>query len=111
MATPIETLIDRSVRCLKCGTEGVGNCDCWGEKKPQSEVVFQGKWFDIVKVGRDGRKKPDYAILTRKASVPLGFVSWYAPWRQYTLFPEADTVWSWGCLHDIEAFLRKVNRG
>lgn len=22
-------LIAKSVRCTKCGTQGVGNCDCW----------------------------------------------------------------------------------
>lgn len=26
---PIHTLIDAGVKCGKCGTPGVGTCDCW----------------------------------------------------------------------------------
>lgn len=29
--SPIERMIDASVRCLICGTQGIGNCDCWVE--------------------------------------------------------------------------------
>jgi hypothetical protein len=28
----LERLIDASVKCVKCGVQGVGNCDCWGPK-------------------------------------------------------------------------------
>lgn len=27
--SPIAKLINESVKCSKCGMQGVGNCDCW----------------------------------------------------------------------------------
>lgn len=30
MKTPIERLIDNSVKCLKCGAK-FGTCDCWSK--------------------------------------------------------------------------------
>lgn len=29
MTSPINRMIDAVVQCTKCGTQGVGNCDCW----------------------------------------------------------------------------------
>ena len=29
MKTPIQKMIDASVKCVKCGAAGVGTCDCW----------------------------------------------------------------------------------
>lgn len=28
MGSPLDRMIDASVRCLKCGAKGVGTCDC-----------------------------------------------------------------------------------
>lgn len=28
---PIEAMVDAVMRCTKCGTQGMGNCDCWTE--------------------------------------------------------------------------------
>lgn len=37
----------------------------------------------------------------------LGYISWYARWRQYTFHPEHGSTFSAGCLHDIEAFIER----
>jgi len=34
----------------------------------------------------------------------LGEVRWFARWRQYCYFPEVDTIYSSGCLADINHF-------
>ena len=26
---PLDGMIDANVTCTRCGTKGVGNCDCW----------------------------------------------------------------------------------
>ena len=27
--SPLEAMIDASVRCTKCGAQGIRSCDCW----------------------------------------------------------------------------------
>lgn len=39
----------------------------------------------------------------------LGQIRWYGPWRQYVFRPAQDTIWSKGCLEDIEKFLKEAN--
>ncbi len=31
----------------------------------------------------------------------LGRIKWFSRWRQYTFFPEEDTVWNRNCLMEI----------
>jgi len=38
--------------------------------------------------------------------VMLGQVKWFAQWRQYTFFPTNETIFSKGCLRDIEDFIQ-----
>lgn len=37
----------------------------------------------------------------------LGFVTWHARWRCYEFCPCADTGFSWDCLRDLSAFVRR----
>jgi hypothetical protein len=51
----------------------------------------------------------------RDPNMWLGFVKWYAPWRQYCFLPNCflptdDMVFSAGCLDDVSDFLRRVNQ-
>lgn len=41
--------------------------------------------------------------------IRLGFIGWNGRWRQYCFYPEGDTVWSDGCLSDIEERLKSLN--
>jgi len=36
----------------------------------------------------------------------LGIIKWYGPWRQYVFFPEKDTLFSVGCLDDIQFHIK-----
>ncbi len=49
-----------------------------------------------------GRKTVDFQIVNMRSGALIGMVRWYGPWRQYVLFPEPMTVWSKGCLADIQ---------
>lgn len=54
----------------------------------------------------EGRKTPTFVVINRSSETPIGRIKWYGPWRQYCFYPHGDTVWSDGCLADIQAFIR-----
>jgi hypothetical protein len=61
-------------------------------------------------------KKPKTSVwscISNNGGYELGRVKWYGPWRQYSFFPVAGTVFNSGCLYDVVDFLRqlKENRG
>ena len=47
MKSPIDTMIDSVVRCVKCGAK-VGECDCWEKKEDKAmnsiTLVIQCYW-------------------------------------------------------------------
>ena len=53
------------------------------------------------------RKTRVYNILSKRGDA-LGSIRWYGPWRQYCLMPHKLTVWSAGCLVDVQDFLGKL---
>ena len=40
-----------------------------------------------------------------KSELPLGCVKWFPSWRQYCFEPVANSIFSGGCLEDIQSFL------
>lgn len=38
----------------------------------------------------------------------LGEVKWYGPWRQYSFFPIAHTIFNKSCLEDINHFIGQL---
>lgn len=49
------------------------------------------------------------AVLSRKREMTLGVISWYAPWRQYVFEAAPGTVWSNGCLCEVENKVSAMN--
>lgn len=49
-----------------------------------------------------------YTVNNKSSGVLLGIIKWFAPWRQYCFFPSETTVYSQGCLKDIENFIQKL---
>ena len=49
-----------------------------------------------------------YRCCTNSSGDDLGEVRWYAPWRQYCFFPFTNTVFSKGCMEDINTFITKL---
>jgi hypothetical protein len=37
----------------------------------------------------------------------LGEIRWYGPWRQYCFFPDMETLFSRGCMAQINQFIMK----
>ena len=48
-----------------------------------------------------------YQVYSRSSFDELGIIKWYAPWRQYCFFPEEGTVWSKGCLNEVNDLIKK----
>lgn len=63
-------------------------------------------YIDYVLV--EEKPKTDvYAIFARSTLAELGIIQWHAPWRQYCFFPVENTIWSKGCLNEVNALLNK----
>ena len=48
---------------------------------------------------------PVNGLRGHRGGAELGRVSWYGPWRCYTIEPDEGTVFNSTCLRDIAAFL------
>lgn len=48
-----------------------------------------------------------YTIFSKSLGDRLGEIKWYAPWRQYCFFPDEGTVWSKGCLNEVNVFIKQ----
>ncbi len=71
----------------------------------QLKLVAEYKYFRILELPQQGKRKTrDYVILTQRGHL-LGFIKFYSGWRQHVLQPESGTVWSKGCLEDVNVFL------
>jgi len=38
----------------------------------------------------------------------LGEIRWHGPWRQYCFFPDLDTVWSRGCMQEVQDKIQEL---
>jgi len=56
----------------------------------------------------EGRKTHLWACRNIRSDSPLGSIRWYGPWRQYCFFPSSATVYSAGCLADIQDFISQA---
>ena len=68
---------------------------------------FEGKYFSSVWF----ESKPNtgiWLLYSKSSRAGLGFIKWYAPWRQYCFFPDKETIWSKGCLEEINKYLAQL---
>jgi len=69
------------------------------------------RYFSIDRLPKPkGRKTFTYTVVSCKDASELGQIKWYGPWRQYCFFPVAKSVWSPGCIRDIQDFLDKAKK-
>lgn len=54
------------------------------------------------------RKTTIWRCLNKKSSANLGTIGWFIGWRQYCFQPNDFTVFSSGCLADIQDFIRQL---
>ena len=55
-----------------------------------------------------GQKTKRFMCMNRNHGSLLGEVKWLAGWRQYCFFPQSSTVFSKGCMEDINDFIAKL---
>jgi hypothetical protein len=71
-------------------------------------MTLDYRYFGVQPIQqRPGRKTVDYTIIARDGDL-LGRIEWYAPWRQHVLAPTEGTVWSAGCLADVQHAIEKI---
>lgn len=55
-----------------------------------------------------GHKTREYRVVSASHGCILGWIRWYSSWRQYCFFPAEATIWSAGCLADVQDFLKQL---
>lgn len=45
-----------------------------------------------------------WTVIAKGSGSPLGFVAWFAQWRNYCFFPDVNLVFDKTCLRDIATF-------
>ena len=67
------------------------------------------KYFNVfAEALKPGRKTQDYTVVNRSSGSIIARIRWYGSWRQYCFFPEGETVWSDGCLTDVQQFIERL---
>ena len=63
--------------------------------------------FEEVRRSRSGRTRI-ISVKSKRHGDLLGTIAWWGPWRQYTFFPNRDTVFDPDCMEDITKFIRNL---
>lgn len=90
MSSPINSMIDAAMRCLKCGTQGMWNCDChvqcscgWIADKGQPCNNPETRYCSTKlrhAAPRVEMRKGDRVVLTFEVSRAAGFIPCDAQW-------------------------------
>jgi hypothetical protein len=65
------------------------------------------EYIHFEKVPAD-TKTARYLCFNTQTGYRLGVVNWSGAWRQYVFHPEAGTVFSAGCLKDVQTFIGEL---
>ena len=71
--------------------------------------------YKFIRIGRDTTLekhagKPVWYIFNRKSHTAIGKLFWYARWQQWVATFSEDSVWSAGCLADVQDAIKKLGR-
>ena len=78
-----------------------------GPRLPSPEPI--GKYLAVQKHPADpGGRTYRWQVLGARGDV-LGWISWFARWRQYCFDPRESTTYNNLCLRDLAAFIERVN--
>ena len=74
-----------------------------------SKPLASYKHFVINAVEPPKKRKTKCFEITNKSGQCIGYISWYAAWRQYCFWTAGtQCLFSQGCLDDISDFLGKL---
>ncbi len=54
--------------------------------------------------------KPRYYIYNNRSGDMLATLYWYAPWRQWCVQFDLNTIWSASCLADVNAAIAEISK-
>jgi hypothetical protein len=74
------------------------------------ECIYKTKYLLFFAEQMVGKRTKNICIINRSSGNEIGFIEWYAPWRQYCFMPslEFHTVWNNTCLTDIITVINKL---
>lgn len=67
-------------------------------------VMTESKCLTFALAGRKS-KTLIWNVLAKSSGANLGYVAWFARWRNYCFFPNENLVLDKTCLRDIAAFV------
>ena len=69
---------------------------------------FDFEYLVLEEVPDDKKKTMTVDVLSRRHGDLLGVIKWYSSWRQYVFVPSEGTLYSAGCLADIETAVTEL---
>ena len=69
--------------------------------------MIETEYLHIRQVPFKG-KTTRWEVRNKHNGALLGLVKWYPPWRQYCFYPNADAVFSHGCLENTTAHIKRL---
>ena len=69
---------------------------------------MRAPYLAFVHVEVPGSKTACLRVESLSQRAILGYVKWFGRWRQYCFFPIGETVWSDGCLEEIQHRIRAL---
>ena len=70
--------------------------------------MVKPKYINFVKLG-DKPKTSVWSVVNISGGYQIGIIKWNPGWRQYCFFPESNTVFSKGCMQEINEFITSLN--
>lgn len=71
-----------------------------------NDIKTEYEYINFEKIA--DKPKTSVFICLSKNNDTLGYVRWYASWRQYCFFPMGNAVFSLGCLEDVNNFISQL---
>ncbi len=75
---------------------------------PLTAEEFQTKWLIFSKDYLPKKITEVWEIRSLSDATLLGIVKWHAPWRCYSFYPMANTIFNSTCIKDILDFINKL---
>ena len=74
------------------------------EPRENDAITTYYKFLKFVMVEQKPKTKV-YEVYNTRYGALLGVVKWYGPWRRYCFWPQANCIFSAGCMEDVAQFI------
>lgn len=72
------------------------------------DAEYQHIKIVVVYPEHSKRTTAQYDVINHRTGTTIGRIQWHGTWRQFCFFPGTLTVWSAGCLADVQDFLKQL---